>query len=266
MKPRKLLFFKPDDGGGPGAAAFDEPTEEGGPVEGAVPDEGTLPEPVVPSAPAAFDPNAFAQTFAKEVAAAMPKPAPAAPTTPPLTEAEARKKLNFFEFTPEFFTQFDNLETRQKAFEVFRDGLIRNAVTIQQSMLEDLKEEIKTQYGPVVERIERYEAEQREGRFHTAYPALAKKELRPLLVAVAQSMVQQGKKYDSEEEQFKAIAQGAEAVIKVTSPEFNLGTAPVVKPKHKNNGIPTTTPGAGGVGGGSSTGPPKKLGISVFDP
>lgn len=267
MKP-KLLFFNADDGSqgpsGPTADVFDAP--EGAPVDETPPETPEVPAPQPP----AFDPNKFAQDFAREVGAVV-RPQLQAPPAPQMTVEEARRAMNFFEFTPEFFTQMDNLDTRQKAFETLRDGLIRYADSITQARLHSLQEALEQKYGPVLEFKDSYEAERREARFYGAYPVLKEPKLRSLISAVAQDLKTRGVKFNSEEEQFKALATGVEAVIKVHNPAFVLngaatpGGAP--QPQTPRGGIPVTTPGSGGVSGAQRGGSPTtKKGISVFLP
>jgi hypothetical protein len=183
-----------------------------------------------------------------------------------MTVEEARRAMNFFEFSPEFFTQLDNLDTRQKAFETLRDGLIRYADSITQARLHSLQEALEQKYGPVLEFKDTYEAEKREARFYGAYPVLKEPKLRSLIGAVAQDLKTRGVRFTSEEEQFKALASGVEAVIKVHNPAFVLnGAAPASQPQTPRGGIPVTTPGSGGVSASKGGAPPKSKGLSIFD-
>jgi hypothetical protein len=256
------LFFNVDDGGaggGPTADVFDGGETPSTEVE----TPPATPE-VPPSSTPAFDPNKFAQDFAREVGAVVRSTPQQQP--PPMTQEEARKAMNFFEFTPEFFVQLDNLDTRQKAFETLRDGFIRFADSITQARLHDMQEALEKKYGPVLEFKDTYEAERRETRFYSAYPGLKEPKLRSLIAAVAGDLKARGAVYGSEEEQFKALASGVEAVIKVHNPAFTLnGAAGAGQPQTPRGGIPVTSPGSGGVSGSKGAGPAKSKGLAIFD-
>ena len=129
-------------------------------------------------------------------------------------------------------------------------------------------------YGPAVQYMQTQEARAGEWRFKQAFPDLAHEELRPLLYAVSQNLVQQRIPFRDERELFHAIATGVEAVIKITNPEFKLGAtgdgAGGVPRQMTNNGrsaggIPVTTPGSGGGGGPKGPAPPKPRGLAIFD-
>lgn len=117
--------------------------------------------------------------------------------------------------------------------------------------------------------IEEQTNRQREERFHGTFPQLKNAGLQPLISAVTEDLVKQGKTFTSEGEMFKAVANGVAAVIKVTNPDFNLETAGSIPANtgRQNNAIPVTTPGASG-GTGRSTGAvkgPVKRGLSIFE-
>jgi hypothetical protein len=131
-----------------------------------------------------------------------------------------------------------------------------------------LREEI----APGLKTVQETAEQQREGRLHTAYPALKQPEYQPLITAVTQDFINKGQTFKSEGELFKALADRVEAVLKVSNPDFKLETVTA-----KGNGtqqpadrggrsLPVSTPGGGG-GTGRTTGGDKtepKRGIAIF--
>jgi hypothetical protein len=189
---------------------------------------------------------------------------------------EAKRLLNVWEPTPEWMAKFDNLETRTPALAELRDGLIKHADTIAQYRMREMMDGMQKTYAPVLHYMQTQEARAGEWRFKQAFPTLAHDNMRPLLFAVSQNLLQQGVPFRSEDELFTAIANGVEAVIKVNNPEFSLGNgsgspAPVQhkqgRPTATAGSIPVTTPGSGGGGGSarSGQGPPRPRGLAIFE-
>jgi hypothetical protein len=284
----KMMFFQGDTGGGGGDGA---PSGAGESLGGAVftpPAVGTtgdrpLPpdkldgkiagqDPQVPAQgepkPAEFDPNKFTQEFSKSVADALK--GTAKPAEPPMTKEEAAKILNVWEPDDAWYMQYDNLETRKAAIASMRDGLVKQADTIAQLRMQEALTALREEYAPKMSLIEEHSNAQREERFHGTFPQLKNPGLQPLISAVTDDLIKQGKTFTSESEMFKAVADGVAAVIKVTNPEFSLetaGSSPASGGDGRNNSIPVTTPGSGG-GTGRSTPTPKgssKRGLAVFE-
>ena len=215
-----------------------------------------------------FDPSAFAKEFGQTVAESLKTATK--PEAPPMTKEEAAKLLNVWSPDDSWYASYDNLETRKVAIEQMRDGLIRQADTINQLRMQEELAKLREEYAPKMSLIEEQSTKQREDRFHTSFPQLKNPGLQPLISAVTENLVKEGKTFTSEGEMFKAVADGVAAVIKVTNPDFNLETAgesPANNTGRVGNQIPVTTPGAGG-GTGRSTVVPKvasKRGLSIFD-
>lgn len=220
--------------------------------------------------PPGFDPTAFAKTFGESVAQSLKGTvgAPAAP--PPMTKEEAARLLNVWEPDDMWYKEYDNLETRKDAVNKMRDGLIRQADTIAQLRMQEELTKLREEYAPKMSLIEEHTNRQREERFHGTFPQLKNPGLQPLINAVTENLVKEGKTFTTESEMFKAVANGVAAVIKVTNPDFNLEETAGASPANNgrtNNSIPVTTPGAGGGTGGTvgaGKGPVKK-GLSIFD-
>jgi hypothetical protein len=219
------------------------------------------------AAPSQFDPEKFTKEFSTSVAEALK--GTVAPQAPALTKEEAQKILNVWQPDDAWYMQFDNLETRKDAIASMRDGLVRHADTVAQLRLQEAIAELRKEYDPKLSFVEEHNNMQRETRFHETFPQLKNPGLQPLIGAITEDLIKQGKTFTTEGEMFKAVASGVEAVIKATNPEFTLETAGASPANNGRNAnaIPVTTPGSGG-GMGRSTAAPKtasKRGLSIFD-
>jgi hypothetical protein len=191
-----------------------------------------------------------------------------------MTVQEAKKLLNVWEPTPEWEARYDNIETRAQAIAEQRDGLIRQADTIMRYRMNEMQQAMEQRYAPMLEYMQRQEAQAGEYRFAQHYPQLNHEGMRPLLFSVAQSLLANGTRFRNEKELFDTIARGVESVIKVSNPQFSLGNGgpagagqpPTGKVTgHAPGRIPVTTPGGGGSGVPKATGPPKPRGMAIFD-
>lgn len=259
-----------------GGAAFMPPAKDSTGNKPLPPDklDGKIAEqdPQVPAQgepkPPGFDPSAFAKEFGQSVAESLKTATK--PEAPPMTREEAAKLLNVWNPDDAWYASYDNLESRKVAVEQMRDGLIRQADTIAQLRMQEELTKLREEYAPKLSMIEEHANQQREARFHGAFPQLKNPGLQPLISAVTENLVKEGKTFTSESEMFKAVANGVAAVIKVTNPDFNIEETAGESPANigrQNNSIPVTTPGAGG-GTGRSTGAvkgPVKKGLSIFD-
>jgi hypothetical protein len=96
--------------------------------------------------------------------------------------------------------------------------------------------------------------------------------MQPLVKAIAQDFVDRGQTFKSEQELFKALAGGVEAVLKVNNPEFKLETATSTNGSETTKGrnprsLPVTSPGGSGGTGRREGGPKpeKPRGMAIFD-
>lgn len=273
MNKKNMIFFDaPEDGGGgegsKGLAAFD-----GDPIETEeIETETETPPTETPSVVApTVDAGALAKQFGDILSERFKPPVQEEKKVDDLTPEEAGKLLNVWNPTKEWIAKFDNLETREAALKELRDGVVKNTDTITQYRIREALQGIKGEIGPALEFVQETRNRQAEERFGKAYPQLADAAMSPLIKAVAESLREQGKKYDSETALFDDLAKGVETVIKVSKPDFKLtpGSNPGTTTKTKsNNAIPVTTPGSGGGAGGGGRGETtsKKRGLSIFDP
>lgn len=290
----RMMFLEGEGAGGGGGDAGGEPSLGGGepslggsvftPPAKQTTGDKPLPmdkqiathDPQVPAQPepepgqaTAFDPAKFTKEFSSSVAEALKGTVPQQ-QTPPLSKEEAAKILNVWEPDDTWYMQYDNLTTRKDAIASMRDGLIRQADTIAQMRMNEALQALREEYEPKLSFVEEHANEQRQVRFQESFPQLKNPGLQPLISAVTDNFIKEGKTFTSESEMFKAVANGVAAVIKATNPEFTLETAGS-SPANNNNGrnqIPVTTPGAGGGTGRSTGGPskgPAKRGLSIFE-
>lgn len=259
----KLFFLSPDDGIEVSNAALDlmGPVDEAPPEtsEGDAPSDEPAAEPdetTTPPVPA-FDPNAFANQFAETFAKNF-KPPTTEPPKKEMTREEAEKLLNVWKPSPEWLAKLNNMDTQAAALEEMRDGILRQAVTIAQGLTTEQRQAIDGQYAPVLSFVQQQEGLARDARFNKTYPALAKPEYRDLITGIAQALSAKGLRFSSESEAFKAVATGAEAILKQTNPEFKLGApASASKSTPPPTAIPTVS---GGQRGGGAAGRPKVVG------
>lgn len=263
-----MMFFDDGEAGGGGGESQGMAVFEGGGEPSATPEpQHEAPEPHREAQPT-VDAKQLATEFGNVIGQHFKPP------QEKLSVEEAKRLLNVWEPTAEWLAKYDNLETRNQAIAEQRDGLIRQADTIMQYRMGEMQRAMEARYAPVVQFMQMQEARSGEQRFAQTFPELAHDGLRPLLFSVAQSMLAQGVRFNSERELFTAIAKGVEAVIKVSNPQFSLGSngnGGGAVPQSKRTGpvagaIPVTSPGSGGGGGQKGAGPPKSRGMAVFDP
>lgn len=200
-----------------------------------------------------FDPQKMAAAFAEGLKTAGFVPQPKVDDQPKLSPEEAKKLLNVWEPTKEWQTRYDNLETREKAIQEMRDGVIKQSDTITQYRMQQFEQKMQAQYAPVQQAIAQQQAEAVEKRFDSSYPDLAKPELKPLIGQVIAGLsAKQVFKPGDEAGNFKLVAQAVESVIKVANPNFKLtpkGSTPTGQPKNNNALRPTSSGSGGGTGG-----------------
>lgn len=204
---------------------------------------GSVPEAPAATAPAQAAPVVDAKAFASELVQGLrPQEQPKQ-----MSPEEARKLLNVFEFDDSFFEEFSSLDKQKAAFERLRDGLIRQADTIAQIRMQELREGLMSEMSPALSYVQQQRVESRQRAFEKAHPELAKPEYQNVLNAAAQGLL--GQNFKSDAEMFKALAESATQLIKSANPNFEVGgEAP-----RPSSSIPVTSPGGGGGGGFRTT-------------
>lgn len=180
-----------------------------------------------------------------------------------LTEDELNKMFNVYKASEAQILAL-GLEVTPERIAVMNEmlqGAARQAASVSSfhtaQLMEQLREEIKTQFNPVAAFVQQQHAEQMKARFYTAYPNL--KGLEPLLVKIRDSFMQQGKRFASEAEAFKAVAEEAQKDIKsmgMTLPTAQGGggnEAPATNTNgRRSSGMPTLSGGGQGGAGDSA--------------
>jgi hypothetical protein len=281
---KKPMVFRSPDGdvsGGDeprGTAIFDEipvveekiDDDKGAGAEGAETEKDKKAEtPVAPVVDAA----ALAKEFGGVIAEHFKKPEEVVPPKKKydeLSQEEREKLIDLWEPTKDWQTKYDNLETREEALKEMRNGMTKSAATISKLRVDELREELAGSLKETCAFMRERQNQEAEARLAKAYPDLAKPELQPVVKAVSQQLVENGKKFTSESDLFKALADGVVSVFHAGgAKDFKLSTGsnPATTKKAKSaNAIPVTTSGSGGgTGGGSGDGPAKARGIAIFD-
>lgn len=289
MKYKSKIFFDADTGGGEGGEGGDaasqgaqvfEPPAKVTTGEKALPGERVQAqneperkeEPSgEPAQPGGFDASKFAKEFGATLSETLKPVIERGQPEEKMTPEEARRILNVWEPDDEWYKKYDNLDTRAEAVAIMRDGLIKQADTLNQFRMREMFDQLREEIMPGLQSVSQQANMQREERFHTSYPQLSNPAMQPLIRAIAQDMVDKGQTFENESKLFAAIASGVEAVIKVNNPEFKLETASNGSDQ-RNQGrggrsLPVTSPGGGGGSGRreSSSKSDKPKGLAIFD-
>ncbi len=226
MKNYKMMFMNEDTGGDFGGDVLDAPA----------PDAPAAPAPAAP-------PMVDAKAFASELVQGLrPQEQPKQ-----MSPEEARKLLNVFEFDDSFFEEFSSLDKQKAAFERLRDGLIRQADTIAQIRMQELREGMMSEVSPALSYVQQQRVESRQRAFEKAHPDLAKPEYQNVLNAAAQGLL--GQNFKTDAAMFKALSESARQLIKSANPNFEMGE----EAPRSSSSIPVTSPGGGGGGGFRTT-------------
>lgn len=268
--PFTRIFLEEDAGGGSGFRAADlmgpvgDPGSAAGGAGDSGSDDGAGNGPgqggsgSSTSSPSAspFDVNALAGALGPAIAAAI-KPTQ---QQAPLTREEAAKLLNQFDVSDDFLAKFDNLDSRKQSLMDFRDGIVRNVWTMIQMAFRERDTKLDERFAPMQNYISTQEETARRSRFNSAYPDFSNPAFEPILLAVSQKLGEGGRTFATEDDAFKALADGVEAVIKVTNPNFQRSAASaagkpnVRKPNGNPNALNGNASGAAGAAGASTGG------------
>lgn len=157
---------------------------------------------------------------------------------------------------PDFFAKFFNiadptdeltLKEKKELWAEMQKGLVGQSIVGARNLIQMELAKIREEMSPLNEYVSKSRARELKSNFDSSYPALADKRFDKVLRATAQALSSQ--QFASEDEYFKALAEGAAETIKGVLPEFDLGA---VKPQTKQSA--GTTPrlprtGASGTGG-----------------
>jgi hypothetical protein len=197
----------------------------------------------------------------------------------PMSEEEKEKLWGVYKPTrKDFFHKFFglpedademSLKERQELFAEVQQGLVRQSLTGSLNLMKQLREQFDAEYAPLREYVSQARAKETRSAFNTAYPGLADARYDKVLRIVSSDLAK--REFKSQDEFFKALAEGAAESIREFVPEFDLG-ATTNQPKKAPGSTPRLprtsvggSGGAGGGGGGSSAGAKRDQSDDIFD-
>lgn len=206
-----------------------------------------------------FDPTAIGKSIAAELKPAL-QPAEQPKTIDDLTDDEKAQMLNRMQFDDEFaqnlFGSYDEpaeRETQLKALDALRQGVVNEAATIAQFLVQQQQEQLAQQLAPILNGYQQQQSDETEKQFYDTYKLLDSDNYRPLTKMVATNVQQSGKEFATTEAYYQEIAAQTETLIKQTVPTFSLNGAST-----PTKTTQTTTPATQQIGGqGGSGGAPR---------
>lgn len=146
-------------------------------------------------------------------------------------------------------------------FADMQKGLVKQSIVGARNLFQQELKKLREEFQPIQEHYASDRAEKTASRFYAKYPALDLKleDGKRVYSAVIDSEARRlaDKEFANEDEYFKALSEGAAAVVKSVKPDFDLGAKPQTKPAGTSLRLPrTSVGGTGGTGGGG--GGPKK--------
>lgn len=263
-------MFEEDDGGGESGGhalgVLDGGEAEGEASESQSPSGAATEEPAPKTEPTGgIDYDKLAETFGNVIKTNFKPEAKGEEPPKQLSPEEIDQALKRWRPDEKWFEKFGNMDTQQEAVSDMLNGMYEHINTFMQAM----NQRVSTQVQPIHEQLQAVQQQKIEEVWNTNYPQLAKPEIQPLVSAVTNSLIEQGKKFDSVADMHGAIATEVEKVIKATNPDFKLEAGKgSVDGKNAPNPrkIPATTPGNGGgggtpAGGGDGSKGPKALSV-----
>ncbi|MBO87918.1 MAG: hypothetical protein CMP14_00210 [Rickettsiales bacterium] len=178
-----------------------------------------------------FDPTAIGKSIAEELKPAL-QPVEQPKTVDDLTESEKAEMLNRMQFNEDFVQQMFGTydepaekEQQLKALDALRQGVVNEAATIAQYLVQQQQEQLTQQLAPILQTYQEQQSNQSEKAFYDKYKALDDDNYRELTKMVATNVQQSGKEFASQEDYYQEIAAQSEAMIKRTVPNFSLNGA-----------------------------------------
>lgn len=169
-----------------------------------------------------------------------------------LTPEEIEERLRVAKFDDTFATQLHEALNAEEfnpkqvvgLLHNMRDGLMTQAQTYVQLALEKQRQDLEREYAPMRTAYQQQQQEAVTNRFFKTYSSL--KPFERLIPNAAQEVVQSGKRFASEADEFRAIAEAAERLIRQfpVGQNFRLGQAKSGGPKPAS----AMRPGASGPG------------------
>tara|TARA_R110002051_G_scaffold140428_7_gene213190 strand:+ start:4815 stop:5672 length:858 start_codon:yes stop_codon:yes gene_type:complete len=209
-----------------------------------------------------FDSAAIGKSIAAELVPAL-QPVEQPKTVDDLTAAEKAEMLNRMQFNEDFVQQMFGTydepaekEQQIQALNQLRQGVVNEAATIAQYLVQQQQEKLASQLAPILQGYQEQQATETEKSFYNKYAALDNEQYRQLTKVIATNVQQSGKQFASAEDYYQEIAAQSEELIKQTVPTFSLSSAST-----PTKTTQTTTPATQQIGGqGGSGGAPRTQG------
>jgi hypothetical protein len=139
---------------------------------------------------------------------------------------------------------------RKALFAEMQKGLVRQAVVGARNLSNMELEKLRGELKPVMDYYATKRSEETRDRFYKTYESLSDPKYSKVVDATARTLAD--KEFKTEEDYFKALAEGAAEAIKGLVPDFDLGAGKTKKPAATTPKLPRTTQGgSGGAGGGA---------------
>tara|TARA_R100000808_G_scaffold10241_1_gene27361 strand:- start:16970 stop:17872 length:903 start_codon:yes stop_codon:yes gene_type:complete len=234
----------------------DEPIEEPTIEEPTESPENSEEETTVTEAP--IDAQQIGKTIADELRPALQPVTKEAEPQQTMTEAEQAEMINRMKFDEKFvedmfgtYEEPADKERQLRALDNLRQGVVSEAVTLANYLVEQQTQKLTEQFAPVLQQYTETAQQKAEETFYESYPTLDTDQYRPLAKTVATNIQQSGKEFATTNDYYKEIAAQTETLIKSMVPDFALKGEPT-KTKQTQTKAPATQQigGQGGSGGG----------------
>lgn len=242
----------------------EEPVAEDEPIEETLIEEVTESletpeeETKVTEAPS-IDAQQIGKTIADELRPSLQPVTKETAPQQPMTEAEQAEMLNRMKFDEKFvedmfgtYEEPADKERQLRALDNLRQGVVSEAVTLANYLVEQQTQKLTEQLAPVLQQYSETTQQKAEDTFYKSYPTLDTDQYRPLAKTVATNIQQSGKEFASTNDYYNEIAAQTETLIKSMVPNFALKGEPT-KTKQTQTKAPATQQigGQGGSGGGN---------------
>lgn len=153
----------------------------------------------------------------------------------------------------------EDIKDAKEMFADVQKGLVTQAVTGSMNLVEDKLTAFKESLKPLFDYMTERKSKETREAFNAAYPTLADEKYDKIVTLISKQLSQ--KDFKTDEEYFKALAEGAAETIKAAGVEdFDLGAKPEKKPAATTPKLPRSSAGGQGGAGGGATKENKKSG------
>ena len=236
--------------------------DQGGGAAGAV---AEVEEPVETPPEAAPPPKADSKEIADAIREGFSQVVPPQQAAPQMSEEEIARALKVWQPDNKFASQFreaigaDDAAPLHQAILSMRDGLMQQAATYSNYLVQMQREQLMKELAPVLESVREQRRQQTVGRFLTKYPSL--KPFERALPLVAKQLAESGANYAGDEgKAFESLANATAEYVKTFNPEFSLG-----QPATAGSGGVKPASVSFGSGGGGGSAPARKASADIWD-